>query len=316
VKRKAGIALLCLLAAGGVVLATAVVVMRGDHLSSGDLCTSFAEPRVVGRVESGEVREASGLAASRAHPGVLWVHNDSGDTARVFAMSTTGHHLAEVQLLGVEANDWEDMAIVAAPDGGPDRLVIADMGDNDRERGRIDLYRIDEPDIAADQRAVRIVVAGVEHVVLHYPEGMAHDAETLLIDPRTGRVVIVTKHISGRCDVFEASPDPWQAPEQTLTHACVLSTEESRDLRSPLVTGGAVSPDGDRVLIRTYGDVLLFRRGPEMTLSQALEGPFEHQPQAVERQGETIAFAADGRGYYTVSEGSHPPIHFYACDPR
>ena len=84
----------------------------------------------IGRLDHPPIREASGLVASRRYPGVFWVHNDSGDTARVFAMSTSGRHLAEVQLLGVEANDWEDMAIVAAPDGGPDRLVIADMGDS------------------------------------------------------------------------------------------------------------------------------------------------------------------------------------------
>jgi hypothetical protein len=39
-----------------------------------------------GNVQSSLVIEASGLAASRKNANVLWVHNDSGDSARVFAM--------------------------------------------------------------------------------------------------------------------------------------------------------------------------------------------------------------------------------------
>ena len=44
----------------------------------------------VGTVMAPATREASGIVASRKNPGVLWVHNDSGDTARLFALSYTG----------------------------------------------------------------------------------------------------------------------------------------------------------------------------------------------------------------------------------
>ncbi len=36
------------------------------------------------------INEASGLAASRRNDGVLYTHNDSGDTGRVFAITTQG----------------------------------------------------------------------------------------------------------------------------------------------------------------------------------------------------------------------------------
>src|SRR5881394_1013410 len=51
---------------------------------------AFGSGVAVGRVTDGSVTEASGLAASRRNPGVLWTHNDAGSTPRLFALSTNG----------------------------------------------------------------------------------------------------------------------------------------------------------------------------------------------------------------------------------
>ena len=66
----------------------------------------------------GRIHEASGLAASRRHAGVVYTHNDSGDGPRVFALSAAdGALLGEYEVRGrpgaaaVEAHDWEDMAV-------------------------------------------------------------------------------------------------------------------------------------------------------------------------------------------------------------
>jgi hypothetical protein len=34
-------------------------------------------------------------------------------------------------------------------------------------------------------------------------------------------------------------------------------------------------------------------------------------PLALEPQGESIALTADGRGYFTTSEGQRPYVHFF-----
>src|SRR5690606_1795107 len=44
-----------------------------------------------------ELEEASGLAASRRHAGVLWMHNDSGGEPEVFAVDSTGAVLGRVR---------------------------------------------------------------------------------------------------------------------------------------------------------------------------------------------------------------------------
>lgn len=62
--------------------------------------------RVTGRVEAEAAVELSGLALSRAQPRVLWAHNDSGDRARVFAVTTGGRLLATFGVSGAESLDW------------------------------------------------------------------------------------------------------------------------------------------------------------------------------------------------------------------
>src|SRR5262245_4887371 len=53
-----------------------------------------------GTITAGAITELSGIAASRLTPGVWWVNNDSGDTARVFAIADDGRELGEFALTG------------------------------------------------------------------------------------------------------------------------------------------------------------------------------------------------------------------------
>ena len=88
----------------------------------------------------------SGLAASRAHDGVMWAHNDSGGAASVYGIGADGTDLGTWTLTGATNRDWEDMAIGAGPDGPGDFLYLADIGDNLRARTEIVVYRVPEPD--------------------------------------------------------------------------------------------------------------------------------------------------------------------------
>src|SRR5437867_2032775 len=98
------------------------------------LCTgASAAPTFAGGVSQGTVavaglNEASGLVASRNNANVLWTHNDSGDSARVFALDTQGRKLGIYTLPGAANVDYEDIAIGPGPVTNVQYLYVGDIG--------------------------------------------------------------------------------------------------------------------------------------------------------------------------------------------
>ncbi len=74
--------------------------------------------------------ESSGLVVSKKNPNTIWVNNDSGDTARLFAISTTGALRGIYALDGATAFDWEDIAMGPGPKKNVPYLYVGDTGDN------------------------------------------------------------------------------------------------------------------------------------------------------------------------------------------
>ncbi len=273
-------------------------------------CPHFRNGVSVGKVAAPELTETSGLVSSRSNAGVLWAHNDSGDSARLFALSAQGGHLATFVLPTVSAVDWEDIAIGAAPGGARPHLYIGDIGDNSSSRtDGVVIHRAPEPEVPKNaQAAVQRPLAGLESFRVLYPDG-PHDAETLLVDPKTGEVVIVTKSFFSAPRIFYATK--LHAPATTL------SGGEHLDLKAAGIdglyaTGGDVSSDGRWVLVRGYGAAFLWQRDPARPLHEAFAGRACEVPIADEPQGESIAFAVDGSGYFTLSEKKAQPLYFYA----
>ncbi len=264
-------------------------------------CPEFAPGVSGGAVAEPAITEASGVVASRKNAGVLWVHNDSGDRARVFALGTDGAALGTFNV-PVLAADWEDMALGPGPISGQDYLYLGDIGDNPKGRGGVLVHRIPEPDVAG--AVGTLDVSDVETFTLRYPDH-AHDAEALLVDPITADLFIVTKEIGEPTRVFAA-----RAP---LDASAPTTMQDVTELGfGPLVVAGDVSRSGDWVIVKSYPAASLWRRPAGLPLEAAFATEPCSVPVEAEPQGESIGFAADGSGYYTVSEGSAQPVYFYA----
>jgi hypothetical protein len=244
-----------------------------------------------GTVQTDQAPELSGLVLSRSQPGVLWTHNDSGDRPRVFALRPDGSVLADLDVPGAQAVDWEDIAIRGRT------LYLADIGDNARARSTIDVYRVPEPRVPASG-----TTAPAKRMELRYPDG-PHDAETLLVDPRSGQVVVVTKELSGRSGIYVA-----RGSQETLRLAGHIDFG-----LAGLATGGDVSADGRVIAIRTYGNVFAWRHTPGTSLVAALRRkPCVSPTPLREGQGEALALTRNGGAFYTVPEGEHATIRRYA----
>jgi hypothetical protein len=264
-------------------------------------CDGRLAGAVAGQVASNALTETSGIAASRANNGVVWAHNDSGDTARVFAMTTSGQHLGSFTLGGATAVDWEDMAIGPGPQAGQSYLYVGDIGDNNGVRSSIVVYRVAEPSVNVQQPpGDGQVLTDVSAITLQYPDG-ARDAEALAVDPATGEIVIVTKKFSGQADVYTRS-----ASEGSGTLAKQAPVPPGF---GTLVTGASVPPDGNAVVLRTYSSVLLFPRPTGGQLHDALGETPCTGASASEPQGEAVTVTPNGLGYVTISEGANPPVN-------
>jgi hypothetical protein len=262
-------------------------------------------------VTNPDIVEASGLAASRRNANVLWVHNDRGDTSRVFAISTTGASLATFVLAGAEASDWEDIAVGPGPIAGASYLYVGDIGDNSANSDTIEVYRVAEPAVVAS--SAEVTLSGVERLEFRYPGGQGDNAETLLVDPTNGDLYVVTKSDTGEARVYRASPPFVPLRRTTMTLVTTLQFGAAPLLGDPSATGGDISPDGALIAIRSYDAAYAWRRPAGTTVAEALATPPCSLPVRAEAQGEAFGFFSDGTGYFTLSEGSLVQLSSYAA---
>jgi hypothetical protein len=268
-------------------------------------CARFDAASVLGTVDAPEITEASGLVASRRQPGVLWTHNDSGHSAAIFALAKNGSLLATYSL-DVRSNDWEDIALGPGLEDGLDYLYIGDIGDNLSKRASVTVYRIAEPRV--QDGGGTIDASEIVSFELRYPDG-PHDAETLLSDPRTGDLYIVTKTLfaPGPTQLFRYSAEAQAAGAGTLEALGALDLGAA-----DVVTAGDMAADGAQILLRGYQSAQLWHRAPGQSVAEALaqhgcEVPTLGFPE--EPKGESIAFDSDGRDYFTLSEGRLAPVY-------
>ena len=254
-----------------------------------------------------QLAEVSGLVASRSLPGTLWVHNDSGDSARFFGISTAGNVLETISLTGATATDWEDIAI-GPKSGGGNYVYLGDIGDNSANRiFGINIYRVVEPLVAGN---AAIAAADYTKVTLVYQGLIPKNAESLMVDPLTNDIFVITKASTGQ--VYRAPSTIFNTPGTTAT----LALMGNLNVTLPNPTAADISPDGLHILIRnTSTTAYLFERGAAQSVWNALQGvgiPVTLKPEA---QGEAIGWAADGSGFYTTSEWNGAgarPVWYYA----
>jgi hypothetical protein len=255
---------------------------------------------VTGHVSAPDAKELSGLALSRLQANVLWTHNDSGDTARVFAIDTAGKLLAQLTVPGAEAVDWEDIAV--GPRGD---LYLADIGDNLAKRPSVVVYRVPEPKVTGSAGAAQTGPA--TRYELRYPDG-ARDAEALLVDPRTGALTIVSKSFGGTAGIYTAASPSATAPT-TLTKAGTLSLGIGE-----AVTAGDVAADGRTVALRTYDRAFVWSKTAKASVPATLRRRSCSPSISLldEGQGEALALSRHGTSFLTVPEGANPALRRYA----
>ena len=253
-------------------LSAAVVVSLGQSASSAPQRTTVNR-----HLDDARITESSGLAVSSRHSGVLWTHNDSGGGPRVYAVGEGGGTRAMLDLAGVKARDWEDMA------AGPNNtLWIGDIGDNRHRRTTVEVYRIKEP------RTLRDASVKSTKYSFKYPDGK-HNAEALMVRPGSGRIFIATKAKEGAA--------LYRAPKHLSTNK--VNRLKRRGKVPGVITGGAFAPEGGGFVLRSYGRGYRYNK---------VRGTARNVDLPSMKQGESITYTRSGNALLAGTEGGKSPV--------
>lgn len=265
-------------------------------------CTIPAPADPLARVSDSRIDEASGIAASRRHPKLFYIHNDSGDSARIFVVDIAGKTQSVIQMKGATARDYEDIAIAPGARVGLYDIVVADIGDNNHVRSETVLYRFPEP----NQPLSEIVEVTPEIYRLRYENGPV-DAEALFVHPRTGDGYIFTKRRDGEPSDIYLLAAPWKQNEvNVLQHLGGVRLAGATPFQR-FVTAADMSADARRIAFRTY----LGGWEWELPIAYATRPNlfvkiFSEEPKWLilppEQQGESITYTSDARHLVTISE--------------
>jgi hypothetical protein len=264
--------------ANATMLAAATVLLAAGPAVAGDPGFTIKDPRIT---------ESSGLAASRAHPGIYWTHNDQ-DEPRVFAVdSRTGETVATITLRGVgKPRDMEAISV-----GSDGNVYVGDIGDNlNGSWDHVWIYRFPEP------KALKDATVKATQFTVKYADG-ARNAEALMVHPRTGRLYIASKNENGG--------GLYQGPA-TLDSTGTNVFRRMGEV--PWVTDGAFSPDGKELVLRSYFSARGYvwendRLGADHRVSAPLQG-----------QSESVTYTLDGKALMFGSEGEQSQVERVALD--
>lgn len=279
-----------------------------DNNTNGNSNSNYEKPKIVGTIESTEIKESSGLVVSKCQPDVFWTHNDSGDDAFIFAFNTKGEKLGTWKVTGAKAFDWEDIAQIKDANGEC-VLYIGDIGNNTRSRGEFTIYRVKEPKVSAESKSSSkknpAATDAAEAIRFEYP-GTRRDAETLMVHPATGDIYILSKSLTDASGVYKLKSGYDLSKTNKLEKLMEFTVPATPN---GFLTGGDISSDGKRVIICDYFNAY------ELILPEKAKNfdeIWKEKPATIElgprEQGEAIAYSPDGKSIFANSENKKSPL--------
>lgn len=262
-----------------------------------------------GTIYNEDIREASGIAVSRIHEDVIWVINDSGNSASVYALNPKGRVLRTLNIEGVWNNDWEDLASFeyeAKP-----YILIADIGDNDSTRKACFLHFVEEPDIEKTPGSSPLSVKPSWSMTYTYEDG-PRDCEAVAVDMFNERILLLSKrdnppilyelHLTKQENaVARKCAQIKPLPQRTQDH-----TDLSKYSNRP--TAMDISSDGLSAVVLTYDCAFYFRKEKSADWATALSGSMKEIIFSPLRQAESVCFNRDGSSIFITSEQLPAPL--------
>jgi hypothetical protein len=281
-------------------------------------CTYSQEGSVpadlAGYITAKAVDEASGIAVSRYNDNVVWINNDSGNAAALFAVNRHGKKVFRLNIKGVANRDWEDLA--AFDFQGKSYLVIGDVGDNYNKWQSYSLYFVEEPDIRRLGYNKTLAVKPAWQTTFTYADG-SRDCEAIAVDVQAQKVLLLSKR--------ESPPVLFELPLKSEQQQPLVAKRLGRikPIPDPIhtyprlfdwlgmatwPTGMDISPDGKQLLVLTYGGIYRYRATPDHNWFKSLSQSPEQIPLPELKQAEAIGFDRQARHFYVTTEKLPAPL--------
>jgi hypothetical protein len=237
--------------------------------------------------------EASGIAPSISFPGTLYVNDDSNSKPGLHLYSKDGSYQRFVNFSGTN-RDWEDIATGIGPEVGKNYVYIGDIGDNLNIHKNYFIYRCLEP--SSNQNSID----NYDKLIYHYPSNESNNAETMMLDPLSKDIYVITKD-QINVKVFRLK---YPQPVNQDFEAEYLGTIPYWG-----ITAGDISQKGNEILLKTYIAVFYWKIKKGETIFQTLSRTRDvGAPYIQEPQGEAICWDTQAKGYFTISESGDTPI--------
>ena len=283
---------------------------------------NFTGPLAAGSLQAPPKQESSGLAISRHAADILWTHDDSGGAPVLYAIDTTGRKRGSLRISGVKNEDWEDLASFQS--GGKAYLLIADTGDNDAERGTVQVHVVEEPLPSRLDPAAELKAEPAYTLRIRYEDG-SRDCESVAVDANEGAVYLMTKRdgpprlyrvpLGASREKHVIAKRVGTVPELAGSTPIDSLFKHVAGKRAAWPTSFDISADGRIAVVLTYaGPVVFSRQGKEAWAETFKREPtrllFHGLPQA-----EGVCFTSNGRSLYIVSESTPAFVRYDREEP-
>ena len=187
------------------------------------------------------VNESSGLARRYGPPGNLptfWTMNDGGGRPILYGITTTGVLIDSLPLSGAQNVDWEDLAQQDST-----RIFVADVGNNANMRRDLVVYSLPLPIAPIRQTAT----LSFSDQTAFPPKRRNFDCEAVFF--KRDSLFMLSKNRSGHQVRLYGMP--------ATAGNRALAPLDSVFIKA-MVTGAAISPNGQTLAVLTYGKILFF----------------------------------------------------------
>jgi hypothetical protein len=269
-----------------------------EEPSEEEVLPDFTSTPAIHPMQRTDLTEVSGIGASFRFQDHLWLLEDSGTDPKLDLIRINGEYAKKVSFAG-RNRDWEDLAVGPGPEDGKKYIYVGEIGDNNASYKDYYVYRFLEPE---GER-----ISQYETIHFRYPNGESYDAETLMVDPWTKDIYVVTKN-QLNVRVYRL---PYPQNTDTVNEAQFMGT-----IKYFLVVSGDVSPDGNEVLLKSYTTLFYWKRKAGENLYEVMKRSHDMTaPYTLEPQGEAVCWDTASKGYFTLSERGEqsfpPPLYYY-----